>query len=106
MSYHDMLGEVRKHQAGDKIQLVISRESRKDRYRNRIGEDNRNSASRSLTRSDFTGTLGGQAANLQDTAGRRRTRIRRRLPVRRRRRFLEANQFTQSATDVLQQHPG
>ncbi len=67
MSYEDMLGEVRKHQAGEKISVVISRNREKIDFEIELGKQPEATAKRSRT--PFTGTLGGQAANLQDQQG-------------------------------------
>jgi photosystem II stability/assembly factor-like uncharacterized protein len=67
MSYNDFLGEVRKHQAGEKINLVISRDRKQIDIEVELGkqpETNQRSS-----RNEFTGTLGGQAANLQGQQG-------------------------------------
>lgn len=67
MSYQDMLGEIRKHQAGDKVPLVVSRKREKIDFEIELGKQPETRAKR--RRSPFTGTLGGQAANLQGQQG-------------------------------------
>ena len=71
-SYQDLLGGIRKNQAGDTTKLVVSRDrkpvdiaielAKKPVRKGRNGQPRRG-------RSPFTGTLGGQAANLQGQQG-------------------------------------
>ena len=71
-SYQDLLGGIRKNQAGDTTKLVVSRDrkpvdiaielAKKPVRKGRNGQARRG-------RSPFTGTLGGQAANLQGQQG-------------------------------------
>ena len=67
MSYNDFLGEVRKHQAGEKIKIVVSRERKQVEIEVELGKRPRTRTTN--TRTEFTGTLGGQAANLQGQQG-------------------------------------
>ena len=67
MSYNDFLGEVRKHQAGDKIKILVSRERKQVEFEVKLGD--RPKTRSTSTRTEFTGTLGGQAANLQGQQG-------------------------------------
>lgn len=66
-SYREMLKEVHKRQAGDTIKLVVSRDRKLVDVE--VELDKKPKRSGRSSRSDFTGTLGGQAANLQDTQG-------------------------------------
>ncbi|MEM6366184.1 MAG: PDZ domain-containing protein, partial [Planctomycetota bacterium] len=67
MSYNDFLGEVRKHLAGDTIKVVVSRDREQVEVEVELGE--RPKTRGGSTRTEFTGTLGGQAANLQGQQG-------------------------------------
>ena len=67
MSYNDFLGEVRKHQAGETIKVVVSRERKQVELEVKLAKRPR--TNRRSTRNEFTGTLGGQAANLQGQQG-------------------------------------
>ena len=67
MSYNDFLGEIRKHQAGEKIKVVVSRERKQMEVEVELGK--RPKSRRTSTRTEFSGTLGGQAANLQGQQG-------------------------------------
>ncbi|QEG21616.1 VPS10 domain-containing protein [Mariniblastus fucicola] len=67
MSYNDFLGEVRKHQAGEKIKVLVSRERKQVEVEVELGE--RPKSGNNSTRTEFSGTLGGQAANLQGQQG-------------------------------------
>ena len=67
MSYNDFLGEVRKHQAGEKIKVLVSRERKQVEVEVELGE--RPKTRSRNTRTEFSGTLGGQAANLQGQQG-------------------------------------
>ena len=67
MSYNDFLSEVRKHLAGEKIKVLVSRERKQFEVEVELGERPK-SRTRS-TRTEFSGTLGGQAANLQGQQG-------------------------------------
>ncbi len=74
MSYNDFMGEVRKHQAGETIKIVISRDREKVDVEVELGKQPKPSSTRSSrrrgsSRNEFTGTLGGQAANLQGQQG-------------------------------------
>ena len=71
-SYQDLLGGIRKNQAGQTTKLVVSRERKPmdiaielTKKPVRKGRDGKPRPSRS----PFTGTLGGQAANLQGQQG-------------------------------------
>ena len=71
-SYQDLLGGIRKNRAGETTKLIVSRERKpvdvtielvkKPVRKGRDGQPRR-------SRSPFTGTLGGQAANLQGQQG-------------------------------------
>ncbi|MEM7785006.1 MAG: PDZ domain-containing protein [Planctomycetota bacterium] len=66
-SYTDFLIEIHKHQAGEKVEMVVSRNREIIDLEIELGKKPAsNSRSR---RNDFTGTLGGQSANRQDTQG-------------------------------------
>jgi photosystem II stability/assembly factor-like uncharacterized protein len=67
MSYNDFLGEVRKHQAGEKIKVLVSRERKQVEVEIELGK--RPKTRSKSTRTEFSGTLGGQAANLQGQQG-------------------------------------
>lgn len=67
MSYEDFLGEVRKHQAGETIAVVVSRDRKEVEVEVKLGK--RPKTRRASSRNEFTGTLGGQAANLQGQQG-------------------------------------
>ncbi|MFT5302160.1 MAG: photosystem II stability/assembly factor-like uncharacterized protein, partial [Mariniblastus sp.] len=67
-SYKEMLREVHKKLAGDTVKLVVSRERKLVDIEIELGKKPKPASGRS-SRSDFTGTLGGQAGNLQDTQG-------------------------------------
>ena len=77
-SYNDLLSEMRKHKAGDTVKLLVSRERKpvdltielaKKPTRATRGGRNGARARGGQTRTPFTGTLGGQAANLQGQQG-------------------------------------
>jgi photosystem II stability/assembly factor-like uncharacterized protein len=70
-SYREMLKEMHKKLAGDTVKLVVSRERKLVDIEVKLENKPKRSgsASRRNSRNDFTGTLGGQAANLQDTQG-------------------------------------
>ena len=67
MSYNDFLGEVRKHQAGEKIKVIVSRDREEVEVEVELGKRPRTRTT--TARNEFTGTLGGQAANLQGQQG-------------------------------------
>ncbi|MFK7767967.1 MAG: PDZ domain-containing protein [Mariniblastus sp.] len=67
-SYRGMLKEVHKRQAGDKIKLVIVRDRKLMDFEVTLDKKPKPRNGRA-GRSDLTGTLGGQAANLQETQG-------------------------------------
>ncbi len=72
-SYSEMMVEMHKRLAGETVKVVVSRDRKLvdiDLTLGKQPESNSSSTSRnSSSRSDFTGTLGGQAPNLQDTQG-------------------------------------
>ncbi|MGI9498137.1 MAG: VPS10 domain-containing protein [Mariniblastus sp.] len=70
-SYSEMLKEIHKRPAGKTVKLVVSRERKLVDLSLELGKkpEAKGSSSSRNRRNDFTGTLGGQAANLQDTQG-------------------------------------
>lgn len=75
-SYREMLKEMHKRLAGETIKLVVSRSRKLVDIELELGKkpvppsrSNNSTTVRRTTRNDFTGTLGGQAANLQETQG-------------------------------------
>ena len=70
-SYSEMLKEIHKRPAGKTVKLVVSRERKLVDINLELGKkpEPKGSSSSQNRRNDFTGTLGGQAANLQDTQG-------------------------------------
>jgi len=79
-SYNDLLSEMRKHKAGDTVKFLVSRErkpvdltielAKKPTPRSTQADRNGAQARDERTRRNpFTGTLGGQAANLQGQQG-------------------------------------
>jgi len=70
-SYSAMLKEIHKRPAGKTVKLVVSRERKLVDIDLELGKkpESKSSSSSRNRRNDFTGTLGGQAANLQDTQG-------------------------------------
>ncbi len=67
MSWEGLLAEVRKHQAGDKIEVVVSRQREKIVLEVELAKMTEAMLKRENT--PFNGTLGGQAENLQDQQG-------------------------------------
>lgn len=69
-SYADMLAELRKNVADDEVKLQIVRERKQQEFKMTLGKrpGGRGREGRPRT-SEFTGTLGGQAANLQGQQG-------------------------------------
>ncbi len=68
--YSAFLKAVHKKTAGQKIQLVVIRDRKQVDIEMTLGKKPKQAARPGRTpRTDFTGTLGGQAANLQDTQG-------------------------------------
>ncbi len=66
--FNDLMSEIRKHESGEKSKLVVSRDKeivKIDMEFDKAPQRN----GRSRVRNPFTGTLGGQAANLQDQQG-------------------------------------
>ena len=70
-SYSAMLKEIHKRPAGKTVKLVVSRERKLVDINLELGKkpESKSTSSSRNRRNDFTGTLGGQAANLQDTQG-------------------------------------
>ena len=74
-SYQDLLAELRKHKAGDTVKLVVSRDRKPLDIALELGKRpeqrraNRERRRRGGRRNPFTGTLGGQAANMQGQQG-------------------------------------
>ena len=70
-SYSEMLKELHKRPAGETVKLVISRDRKLVDINLELGKkpEPKSSTSSRSRRNDFTGTLGGQAANLQETQG-------------------------------------
>ncbi|MDA7918471.1 PDZ domain-containing protein, partial [Mariniblastus sp.] len=70
-SYSEMLKEIHKRPAGKTVKLVVSRERKLVDINLELGKkpESKSTSSSRNRRNDFTGTLGGQAANLQDTQG-------------------------------------
>ena len=71
-SYADLLSEIRKHKSGETVELVVSRERKPIDVVVELGtrpERRPNRRNRGARRTPFTGTLGGQAANLQGQQG-------------------------------------
>ena len=73
-SYREMMREIHKHPAGETVKLVVSRNRKMvdidlELGKKPVPKTSSTSSRTSSRRTDFTGTLGGQAANLQDTQG-------------------------------------
>ena len=66
-SYNELLKEFRKRRAGDSVKLTIARERKQVEMKLKLAKIPTRNGRRG--RSPFTGTLGGQAANLQDQQG-------------------------------------
>ena len=66
-SNREMQKEFHKHVAGEKVKVVVSRDRKLVDLEMTL--DAKEPPRRGRARSDFTGTLGGQATNLQDTQG-------------------------------------
>ena len=67
MSWEGLLAEMRKHQAGDKIEVVVSRQREKIVLEVELAKMTEAMLKRENT--PFNGTLGGQAENLQEQQG-------------------------------------